>query len=137
MNSADGGRACISAPIVAGVGYFVVVFLAGFALGTARVLLIAPRLGEGVAVALELPLMLAVSWIACGWAIGRWRVRGRTPERGIMGALAFLLLMAAELALALAFGRSFAQHLAAYATGPDALGLAGQIAFAVFPLLRR
>ena len=47
----------------AGDAYFALVFAAGFLLGSIRVLIIIPRSGEAVVVGLELPIMLAVSWI--------------------------------------------------------------------------
>jgi hypothetical protein len=55
--------------VKAAIGYFAVVFGMGFLLGTLRVLHIAPRLGEEFAVLIELPLMLAISWVACSWII--------------------------------------------------------------------
>jgi imidazolonepropionase-like amidohydrolase len=51
--------------------------------------------------------------------------------------LSFALLMALELATALAFGQSPAQFLSAITTPAGALGLAGQIGFAVIPLFRQ
>ena len=41
--------------------YFAATFAAGFALGTFRTLFLAPRVGEFVAVLIELPIMLAVA----------------------------------------------------------------------------
>ena len=41
--------------------YVAAVFAAAFVLGTLRVLLVAPRLGELAAVALELPVVLCLS----------------------------------------------------------------------------
>lgn len=120
----------------AGPAYFGLVFAAGFVLGTLRTLWLAPALGELGAVALELPVMLAVSWLACG-AVLRRRPLPALPDRAVMGASAFALLMAAEAALALALGVPLPAHLAAYAEAPRALGLAGQIAFALIPLVRR
>jgi len=127
-----------SAPAVkAALAYFALVFAAGFALGALRVLALAPRLGELVAVLLELPLMLAVSWAACGWALRRFAVSRAWPARLAMGALAFVLLMAAELALAVAaFGQAPAAWLAALSTPAGAAGLLGQLAFALTPLVR-
>ena len=42
--------------------YFVIVFSFAFAMGIARGLVVAPRLGEFSAVLLEIPVLLAFSW---------------------------------------------------------------------------
>ncbi len=52
--------------VLAGVLYFGLVFALGFILGTLRVLVLEPRLGSTGAVLLELPVMLAASWLLCG-----------------------------------------------------------------------
>jgi hypothetical protein len=128
----------VAAALKAGFAYFAVAFAAGFALGTLRVLVVAPRLGEAAAVLLELPVMLAISWAACGWVLDRFAVPPGGLHRLATGAFAFALLMLAELAVAvIAFGRSPAEHLAAYRSAGAALGLAAQLAFAAFPLVRR
>jgi hypothetical protein len=128
----------MSAALRAGIVYFAVVFAAGFALGTLRVTVLVPRLGELGAVALELPLMLAVSWLACGWLLRSFAVPRRTAARAAMGALGLALLLAAELVLgSVAFGRTLPGQLAAWQTLPGALGLAAQLAFGLFPLMRR
>uniref|UniRef100_UPI0013D942F5 hypothetical protein n=1 Tax=Sandarakinorhabdus rubra TaxID=2672568 RepID=UPI0013D942F5 len=57
--------------------------------------------------------------------------------RAVMGGTAFLWLMAAELGLSLAFGRTAGEHLAALLAPAGLLGLAGQILFAALPLLVR
>ena len=126
------------ASLGAGLAYFAVVFVAGFVLGTLRVLVVAPRLGEVAAVLAELPVMLAVSWTVCGWLLGRVALSGGWGYRLAMGGVALVLLLGAELGLSvLAFGRTIAEHLASYGSPAGALGLAGQVAFALFPLLRR
>ena len=51
----------------AGALYAIVVFSIGFILGTIRVLLLLPRLGETTAVIVEAPIMLAASWFVCRW----------------------------------------------------------------------
>ena len=80
--------------------------------------------------------MLLASWLACGWSVRRFGVRGRWNGLA-MGAAAFGLLMAAELALSrLAFGRSAAEYLRALAEPAGAVGLASQAAFAVLPWVR-
>lgn len=125
------------AAVAAGGAYFALVFAAGFVLGTLRALVLVPRVGETVAVTLELPVMLAVSWLACGRVLDRFAVPRSPRHRLVMGGVAFLLLMAAELAVSvLAFGRSPAEHVAGYRSWAAASGLAAQILFAAFPLLR-
>jgi hypothetical protein len=52
------------------------------------------------------------------------------------GALAFTLLLAGEWALGLALGQTSADWLAALTRPAGALGLAGQMLFALFPGLR-
>jgi hypothetical protein len=115
--------------------YFLAVFAIGFLLGALRVGLIVPRLGPLVAVLLEIPVMLGLAWLVCGALLRR---HGLTPAgRLVMGGLAFALLMLAELGLSvLLAGRSPAQHWALYRQLPDQIGLAAQLAFAGFPLLR-
>jgi len=121
----------------AGLVYFALVFAAGTVLGTLRVLLVVPALGEARAVALELPVMLAIAWLACGFTIAWQRVPPHRAARAGMGAVAFALLIAAEAALAiLAVGRSPGEHFAAYREVPALMGLGGQILFALMPLLR-
>ena len=119
----------------AATAYFALVFAAGFVLGTLRTLWLAPALVPMLAVAAELPVMLGVSWLACG------RVLRRTPlpvtEAAAMGGLAFVLLLLAEAALSTALGAlTLRQHLALYAEPANQLGLVGQLAFAAFPLVR-
>lgn len=122
--------------IAAGAAYFVLVFTAGFLLGVLRALLLAPLLGETPAVVVELPVILAVSWLACAWLIRRFAVPPALAPRAVMGAAAFALLIAAEFGLAaLAFGRTPAEHLQTYRSLAGLLGLAGQLAFATFPVI--
>lgn len=126
------------AAMLAGFAYFAVVFAAGFALGIFRTLFLAPRIGEFAAVCVELPVILLVSWIACGWAVRRFRVAADIRRRAIMGAAAFLCLIAAEIALGIAaFDRTIVDVAAAWATPAGAAGLAGQVLFGILPALRR
>ncbi|HEX2510489.1 MAG TPA: hypothetical protein VHK66_08220 [Microvirga sp.] len=121
----------------AGIAYFAVVFAAGFLLGTVRVLLLAPRIGELGAVAVEVPLMLAVAWFACARLLCRFEVGGSVIGRFLMGGVAFGLLTIAEIGVSIAaFGRSPAEHLAAYRSGGSILGGLAQIAFAAIPLVQ-
>ena len=118
--------------------YFGIVFAAGFALGTLRTLVLAPRFGALWAVLLELPVMLVISWWACGRVVTRFEVPPRFGSRAAMGAIAFAFLMLAELALSVSlFGRSTSEYAADLMTPHGLVGLGGQVAFALIPLVRR
>jgi hypothetical protein len=120
----------------AAIVYFAVVFAAAFGLGVVRVMLVAPQVGALAAVALEVPIVLALSWLVAGRILRRWPMA--LPHRLAMGALAFMILMLAEAMLSgLLFGQTVRDFVDAMATLPGALGLAGQIGFAVIPALRR
>ncbi|WP_135448500.1 hypothetical protein [Tabrizicola caldifontis] len=121
--------------VAAAVSYFAAVFAVAFVLGALRVTLVAPQTGPLLAVALEVPLVLALSWLVAGRVLRRWPMALR--ERLALGGLAFVLLMLAELSLALAFGQTPARFLSDLATPPGALGLAGQIGFGLIPALHR
>ena len=118
-----------------GVVYFLAVFAAGFVLGVLRTLFVAPRIGVLAAVAVELPIVLAVAW----WVSARLQ-RGASAtlrDAGLMGGTAFVLLMLAEASLSIAlFGRTIAEHLSLYADADHRLGLVGQIAFALVPTVQ-
>ena len=115
--------------------YLAAIFALGFVLGTVRTLWLAPAVGPLAAVALELPVMLGASW----WLARRMAARRPLPSRGAAlaaGGIAFALLMLAELSLGMAlFGQSANEWLAALATPPGMLGLAGQALFALMPAL--
>jgi len=115
------------------LSYVLPVFALAFLLGALRVTLVAPRIGPLAAVALELPLVLALSWAIAGQVLARWPL---APRLG-MGLTSFLMLMLLELTTALAFGQTPGQFLAAMVTPPGALGLAGQIGFGLIPLVRQ
>jgi hypothetical protein len=86
-----------------------------------------------MAVLIELPIILGVSWLICR------RILRRSPlssgEAVVMGAAAFVLLMIAEMSMSIVLAnRTFTAHLALYSEASHLLGLAGQIAFALFPV---
>ena len=133
----DNAPAQWSSAFKAGLGYFVVAFGFGFLLGTVRMLVIVPAVGEMSAVMLEMPIMLAISWFSSRWLVGRFRVPDGLAPRLVMGGLAFALLMLAEAGLSiLGFGRSLAEHLASYRQAASIMGLLGQLAFASFPAIQ-
>lgn len=114
--------------------YWALVFAVGFVFGAVRTLWLAPLVGALAAVAIELPLMLAASWLVARRLI---RLLGITApaEALIMGFAALALLLGSEAALAWALARQGPGKWAAgLATPPGALGLAGQVLFALIPL---
>lgn len=119
-----------------GTLYFAIVFAIGFILGALRTLVVAPLAGDVAAVVIELPLMLGASWLVCGRLLPALPA-GIRP-RLVMGGTAFALLMLAEYGMAIwFFGRSPAAYAAAMALPAGLIGLAGQIGFALMPLVRR
>lgn len=94
-----------------------------------------PRVGETGAVLLELPLILAASWWWAGWLVHRLGVPLAPRPRLVMGGLAFALLLAAEFAVGAVAGRPPAAQVANWGRVAGGLGLAGQVAFALIPLL--
>ncbi|WP_333825841.1 hypothetical protein [Pinisolibacter sp.] len=122
------------AVVKAAVAYFAVAFATGFVLGSIREIVVVPRLGGLAAVAIEAPIMLAISWIAATRIVRRCAVPADAAVRLAMGGLAFVLLQAAEVALASALGTSPVAYAEAFATPRGLLGLAAQILFAIIPL---
>ena len=128
----------MAAVFKAGLLYFAAVFGAGFALGTVRVLWLAPRLGARTAELLEMPIMLGVSIAAAVWIVRRQTVAPRAGPRLAMGSIALALLLAAEFAVVLPLrGLSMAEYSATLdpVTGP--LYYAMLALFAVLPLFVR
>ena len=123
-------------PVVkAAFAYTLSVFVFAFVIGALRVTFVAPRTGPLIAVATEVPLVLALSWIVAGRVLARWRLV--QAQVAAMALLSFAILMVLELLTALAFGQTSAQFLSAMTTPAGALGLAGQIGFALIPLFRQ
>jgi hypothetical protein len=123
-------RALIAASV-----YFLALFALGFVLGTIRVLVVAPRIGEIAAVFAEVPVMLTAAYFACRWAVRRWQVpRGIAIRWAMVLWFLALLLMFEALLGSLLFGRSLADQWAAV-TGPAGLlGLSAQIIAALLPV---
>lgn len=120
-----------------GLAYFAIVFAAGFLFGVIRAVFLTPHLGALPAVLVELPFILALAWWACGRILDRRRVPARLADRALMGGSAFTLLILAEAALAAGLqGQTIAEFMAGWQEPAGAAGLAGQIVFAVLPLIR-
>lgn len=99
--------------IKAAVLYFACVFGVGFVLGTIRVLWLVPHFGTRWAELMEMPLMLAVTFIAARWIVQRFAIPFTVSNRLGMGCIALLLLLIAEFTLVLRLrGISIGEYLA-------------------------
>lgn len=124
--------------IAAGALYFVMVFAAGFALGTLRTLLLAPWVDALAATLIELPLILGLSWLACRWVLARQPLPPAAALRIGMGTVFLLLLWSAEILVGLGLmGRNWPAQWAAFSSASGLTGIAAQLAAASFPLLQR
>ena len=124
------------AVLFTGIAYFAVVFAFAFAMGVARTLIVAPRLGATAAVLLEMPVVLAASWIVARRLLSNRRFS--LTQRAAVGVVAFALLMISEALLAgVLRGQDVSQWAQELVTPPGLVGLAGQIGFAAMPLLVR
>ncbi len=98
---------------------------------------LSPPLAEPIAVLVELPIILTVSWFVCRWLVSRFGVARTSSARLLMGAVAIALLLTAEVLLGtLGFGRTLSAQIQRFRELPEVLGLLGQLAFAFFPALQ-
>ncbi|SRR5581483_2958487 len=115
--------------------YFALVFGAGFLLGTFRVLVLEPDLGERWSELAEMPVMLVAIVLAARFIVRRYPARHRSSYL-VSGGVALLLLVLVEFSVVLGIrGLSVAQYFARrdpIAAGVYALML---IVFAVMPWL--
>ncbi len=122
----------------AGIAYTLAVFVFAFAVGTIRVTLIVPRLGPLVAVLIEAPIVLAVSWLAALWCTRHFNVSRDAAARIRMGTVAFTCLMLLELGFSvLVFGEPVGHYFVKYTSGPGVIGLVMQACFATLPWIQR
>ena len=114
--------------------YFLALFALGFVLGTIRVTLIAPRVGDFVATAIEFPLMLIAALFICRWVVRRWQVPPAASLRWMMALWLLVLLLVAEALLGLiVFNQTLADQWTALSTQAGLLGLFAQILAASLP----
>ncbi|MGB5076984.1 MAG: hypothetical protein WBO17_05835 [Sphingorhabdus sp.] len=126
----------IARALKAGTAYWVMIFSLGFVLGMLRVMIVLPWLGNELgAVLLELPVILAASWVAARLLVRRFQLN-RSSEMWLMGCLAFALTLMSEALLAVFVFKEFLHEWAAsQLVLPGALGFAGQMMFAAIPWL--
>jgi hypothetical protein len=123
--------------ISAALIYFAVVFSFAFLMGLFRVLVANPALGKTRAVLIELPLVLAISWISAGVLIARFGIFRNLTQRLAMGGLAFIVTMAAEIGFSvLVFGQPLSAYVESIWNPAGVLGLSGQLGFALIPAIQ-
>ncbi|GHA03230.1 hypothetical protein GCM10008090_10280 [Arenicella chitinivorans] len=81
--------------------YFIVVFSFGFVLGTIRVLLLVPNLGEQTAELIEAPFMVLVSFMAACFIRNLSKEKLNSNDLLLVGFLALGYLLAVELSVVL------------------------------------
>lgn len=114
--------------LIATTVYFLALFALGFVLGIIRVLITAPQFGELVGVILEVPIMLAAAYAACGWSIRCWNVANSLKIRSVMVLLFLALIFSFEALLgSMLFGRTLADQWASFGTTAGFLGLCAQL----------
>ena len=77
----------------ASVLYFVLVFAAGFVLGTIRTLWVVPRLGVRAAELMEAPIMFGVSILAARWVVRHVGIQPLSSKRLALGCIALGLML--------------------------------------------
>ena len=119
----------------AGVLYFVLVFAAGFVLGTIRTLWAVHRFGVRTAELAEAPVMLGVSILAARWAVRHVGIQPLWSRRLTLGCIALGLMLLAEFSFVLWIrGLTIREYLEARDPVSGAVYLATLGAFAVIPI---
>lgn len=121
--------------IPAAIAFFALVFGAGFALGTIRVVLLQPYFGASASQLAELPFMIVISYLAARFITRRMGPATR-DQWLLIGLLAFLFLMTAEFVMGmLIFRTPLGAMLADLLTFTGALSLVAQSLIILFPAL--
>lgn len=82
-----------------GIIYFLLVFGAGFVLGTIRELVVVPYVGHRIAELMEMPLMLLAMVLAALWVTRRFPEPRNNAGRLAIGGIALGLMLAGEMAV--------------------------------------
>lgn len=120
--------------LIAGTVYFAMVFVAAFAFGVVRTLLLEPRIGETLAVSVEIPFLIAVMYAAARWVIPKCAVpRGTLALLGV-GLIALALQTGAEYLMLRASGESIEEYAHYLQTTPGLIYMTALGIFALLPL---
>ncbi len=118
-----------------GAVYFAVVFLAGFVLGSVRVLWVVPLVRTRAAELLEAPFMLLIAAVAALWLVHRFRYVSRSSHWLGVGPVALALMIVVEFTVVRLRGLSLPEYFANRDPVSSAVYFASLAAFAIFPLL--
>jgi hypothetical protein len=122
--------------VKAAVLYFALVMATGFVLGTIRVPLIVPRLGERYAELLEMPFMFVAIVLAARYVIRRFDLPPHASIRLQIGFAALAMSIVVELLLAMALqGRSLAEFIASRDPVSGSVYLLMLLLFALMPMI--
>src|SRR3978361_74991 len=117
--------------------YFALVLGAGFLLGLVRVPFIVPRIGERWAELAEMPFMAAVIYLSAVSVLRTFPSIRLHDRAWLVGFVALVLAVAAELGLAVALqSRTLAEYLAGRDRISGSVYLAMLVVFALMPTLR-
>jgi hypothetical protein len=114
--------------------YFALTFAVGFVLGSIREPFLVPRVGEVAAVLIEVPFILLASFFIALWVLGRFAPDAGAARRLLIGLLAFTMLLSTELLMSWLRGIGPGEFVASLFKTAGAIGLAGQVLFAIIPL---
>lgn len=116
-----------------GLRYYAILFAFAFAMGIARVTVVAPHIGATAAVLVEVPIVMAV-----GWVVSRRLLLGRQmtlSQQTNIGGIVFVLIMASDLILwQLLRGQNVVAWARDVMTPLGLVGLAAQVGVALMPL---
>jgi uncharacterized protein YqgC (DUF456 family) len=128
----------VTSLLVPALVYFALTFGAGFALGTVRVLWLAPQVGARTAELVETPFMLVVSYFAARWVVRRFRVPPAAAARALVGLIALACLLAVEFTVVLWLrGLTVGEWIASRDPVSGAVYGLSLVLFASMPLLVR
>lgn len=120
---------------IAGAVYAALLVGAGTVIGVLRTLVLAPALGEAVALALELPVMIVLAWYLSGLCVTRAAVPLTRRALTVTAGTALATLAVAEIALAAALHPDGVPGwLRGLASATGLAGLLAQLLCALLPL---
>ena len=120
----------------AGALYFALVFGAGFALGTIRMLWIVPSFGTRKAELMEAPIMFVITLLASRWVARRLAMPPSLPRRLAVGLVALGLVLLVEFTVVLRLrGVTIGEYLASRDPVAGTVYIVMLSVFAIMPLL--